>query len=436
MHKILKVSIVVLLVFILTRTFPVTGEDYTVEKLAPVSIERLSIQARARVSATARTELAPLTSEAFATFDTLEPAASRRIPNYLRALSPSSRVSPFARLIKTVLYSGSIRPEIKMAMGLRTAQLNGSPYVAAHLQRFLGGNEYGSKLLKQIQAERLQNLEPAERHAVRYAELLTADIHGVSDEEFRTTRGFYNDGQVVELTLTVAFFNYFTRMAEALNLPVESWVLETRYTPSNEPHIPPVERVNLISDAQLQWAIGAGARGSNRGGQPQTINMANSQRAMNLRPEIAAAWQAVFSSNGDRTIDRELRLQVSFAVSESNGCRYCTLHQVQGLRREGVPIEKLMKMKKEDAALTPRELTAVKFARQLTRRPFAMTDTHYKTLKTEFGPQGAIELLLQTCNFAFMNRFTDGLRLPSEDEAVRTYLEVYGKSFERSPSRF
>jgi len=30
-----------------------------------------------------------------------------------------------------------------------------------------------------------------------------------------------------------------------------------------------------------------------------------------------------------------------------------------------------------------------------------------------------------------MNRFTDGLRLPSEDEAVRTYLETYGKAFER-----
>lgn len=28
--------------------------------------------------------------------------------------------------------------------------------------------------------------------------------------------------------------------------------------------------------------------------------------------------------------------------------------------------------------------------------------------------------------FSFMNRFTDGLRLPSEDEAVKTYQEVYG----------
>jgi hypothetical protein len=29
-----------------------------------------------------------------------------------------------------------------------------------------------------------------------------------------------------------------------------------------------------------------------------------------------------------------------------------------------------------------------------------------------------------------MNRFTDGLRLPSEDEAIKTYLETYGRNFE------
>jgi hypothetical protein len=35
-------------------------------------------------------------------------------------------------------------------------------------------------------------------------------------------------------------------------------------------------------------------------------------------------------------------------------------------------------------------------------------------------------VLLQTSAFSFMNRFTDGLRLPSEDEAIRVYKEVYG----------
>jgi hypothetical protein len=32
----------------------------------------------------------------------------------------------------------------------------------------------------------------------------------------------------------------------------------------------------------------------------------------------------------------------------------------------------------------------------------------------------------QSCAVAFMNRFTDGLRLPSEGEAIRVYQETYG----------
>jgi hypothetical protein len=39
--------------------------------------------------------------------------------------------------------------------------------------------------------------------------------------------------------------------------------------------------------------------------------------------------------------------------------------------------------------------------------------------------------LLQSCNFAYMNRFTDGLRLPSEDEAIKVYQETYQRDFEQ-----
>ena len=76
--------------------------------------------------------------------------------------------------------------------------------------------------------------------------------------------------------------------------------------------------------------------------------------------------------------------------------------------------------------MTPRELTAVEFARKLTEKPDSVTDADFEKLKKEFGEQGAVEVVLQTGAFAFMNRFTDGLRLPSEDEAVKNYQETYG----------
>jgi hypothetical protein len=101
-----------------------------------------------------------------------------------------------------------------------------------------------------------------------------------------------------------------------------------------------------------------------------------------------------------------------------------------GLRRLGVDPAKLMAMAKDDSALTGRERTAVAFARKITREPAKLTKDDYAALVSEFKEQGALEVLLQSCNFAYMNRFTDGLRLPSEDEAIKTYQETYGKSFE------
>ena len=65
-----------------------------------------------------------------------------------------------------------------------------------------------------------------------------------------------------------------------------------------------------------------------------------------------------------------------------------------------------------------------------------MTDEDFEKLKKEFGEQGAVEIVLQTGAFAFMNRFTDGLRLPSEDEAVKTYQEVYGDGTYKTDWKF
>jgi AhpD family alkylhydroperoxidase len=357
-----------------------------------------------------------------------------RVPNYLRALSayPGGSTA-FAHLFKTVLYSGELEPEVKMAMGLRIAQVYGAPYVAAHAERLLRATARGQALLTAIRSENLDSISPADRLALKYADWLTPDVHGVSDDDFRTVRGYFNDSQVVELTLTVCFFNYFTRMTEGFNLPVESWALSSAKL-QLPPADPPIARVGLITDAEMRGTreMQEALNNPKNPASSWRIGFANSMRAMLRSPEIAAAWRDYGSAvRQSAAIDREIQLQVSFAVSMANGCRYCTLHQVLGLHRLGVSMSKLMAMKKDDAALTPRERTAVLFARKLTRDPVSVTDADYGMLRTEFGDHGASDIVLQTCAFAFMNRFTDGLRLPSEDEAVRVYREVYSSDWKK-----
>src|SRR6202008_1055462 len=115
------------------------------------------------------------------------------------------------------------------------------------------------------------------------------------------------------------------------------------------------------------------------------IGIANSQRAFLRAPDVSQAWRLYGAAAREGSeISRELQLQISFAVSMANGCRYCTLHQVLGLQRLGVDPNKLMAMKKNDDALTPQEKAAVLFARKLTRTPASLSDADYESLRKEF----------------------------------------------------
>jgi AhpD family alkylhydroperoxidase len=400
---------------------------------ALTALTTLDEQARQRVGAESRVALAPENSELFKDIESLEPAGSGRVPNYLRALTPlPESINFFAHLIKTFVYDGTLAPETKLGMALRVAQINNSPYTAAHVRRMLRASERGKSMLAAIKASQFSSLAVADGDALRYAEALTRDVHGPVDTEFRKIRGSFNDSQIVEAVFTVCFFNYFTRYAEALRLPVEPWVLNS--VPAAVPaKAQPPARVALVSDEEMAIAseLLAGAKDSARQAAMLNLSIANSLRAMMLVPALSQAWRSGFRNPENPAVDRGIKLQVSFAVSMANGCRYCTLHQVLGLRRLGVNPSKLMAMKKDDSTLTSRELTAVTFARKVTAKPGGITDADYDSLRKEFGEKGALEVLMQTCNFAFMNRFTDGLRLPSEDEAIRVYRETYGGDFQR-----
>ncbi|MBL8207778.1 MAG: carboxymuconolactone decarboxylase family protein [Blastocatellia bacterium] len=397
-----------------------------------ISLDALNQAAKTKQTAQANVPLADDNAEFIKGADVLE---AGKIPNYARGLALLPRsAKPLAEAFKAYLYSGTIAPEIKMAMGLRIAQVWGSAYPAVHLQRLLRASDKGQKLLACLKTSDEKPMNANEAAAIRYADLLTRDVHGVSDGEFQTTRAQFNDSQIVELTMTTAFFNYFIRYCEGANLPVEKWALDEPVAKVSAPkYEAPAARVSLVSNEQMTLAATTLSAAQEQAKNPNGlgIGIANSQRAFLLVPDITKAWRGYTNLTREyNSVTREIKLHVSFAISMANGCRYCTLHQVQGLRRLNVDPAKLMAMAKNDSALTPRELTAVVFARKITREPAKITKSDYEALVKEFTPQGALEVLLQCGNFAYMNRFTDGLRLPSEDEAIETYQETYGKRFE------
>src|SRR6266480_7743902 len=100
------------------------------------SLSDLDAKARLRTAAKPRVALPEDSAEPLKDLDAKEMLEAGRVPNYLRALSAApGAANAYAHLIKTVLYSGTLEPEVKEGMGLRMAQVYGSPYVAAHMER-------------------------------------------------------------------------------------------------------------------------------------------------------------------------------------------------------------------------------------------------------------------------------------------------------------
>jgi alkylhydroperoxidase family enzyme len=58
----------------------------------------------------------------------------------------------------------------------------------------------------------------AEKAALAYAQQLTFDAHGVDDDLFARLRGFYDDGEIVEISAMAGLFNYFNRVNDALQM--------------------------------------------------------------------------------------------------------------------------------------------------------------------------------------------------------------------------
>jgi alkylhydroperoxidase family enzyme len=57
-----------------------------------------------------------------------------------------------------------------------------------------------------------------EKTALRLAERMTRDAHGVDEKLWQQLREHYDEGQIVELCAAIGLFNYFNRFNDALQM--------------------------------------------------------------------------------------------------------------------------------------------------------------------------------------------------------------------------
>jgi uncharacterized peroxidase-related enzyme len=142
------------------------------------------------------------------------------VPNMFRTMAHRPEI--FETIIahmEAVLNTGTLPKALKELVIVRTSQLNRTPYcLASHttIARKLGWTETQIKALHDSAGS--AEFTEREKVAIHLAEVMTLDAHSYSEAEFALLRGFFSEGEVVELMAAIGLFNYFNRFNDLLEM--------------------------------------------------------------------------------------------------------------------------------------------------------------------------------------------------------------------------
>jgi uncharacterized peroxidase-related enzyme len=171
------------------------------------------------MSRISRLDRSKVTPEIAALYDRVF-AQRGNVPNMFRVMAHRPEIfSTMQAHFGAVLNTGTLSTRLKELIIVRTSQVNETPYcLASHtaLAKRLGWSD--EQLEHLAEWPRREDFTPAEKAAVRLAETVTRDAHLVSDEQFAELRGFFSEGEIVELLCAIGLFNYFNRFNDALRM--------------------------------------------------------------------------------------------------------------------------------------------------------------------------------------------------------------------------
>jgi uncharacterized peroxidase-related enzyme len=169
-----------------------------------------------RISRLDRSEVSP---DLAALFDKVF-ALRGNVPNMFRVMAHRPEIfSTMQAHFGAVLNTGTVSTKLKELIIVRTSQVNDTPYcLASHtiLARTLGWTD--DQLTNLAGWQKRSDFTPAEKAALRLAETVTRNAHAITDEQFAELRGYYSEGEIVELLCAIGLFNYFNRFNNALQM--------------------------------------------------------------------------------------------------------------------------------------------------------------------------------------------------------------------------
>lgn len=144
--------------------------------------------------------------------------------NLLRALVHSPNAArAFGTLGNFIRFKSRLDPRLRELAILQVGYLTRSPYEYSHhvkLGREFGVSEDDLRAIADETAGRATNLDPLARTVLRAAREMTLDL-AVSDATFAALRQSLDNERLIDLVITIGFYNGVVRVLATLGIDVE-----------------------------------------------------------------------------------------------------------------------------------------------------------------------------------------------------------------------
>jgi uncharacterized peroxidase-related enzyme len=156
--------------------------------------------------------------------DTFEKLAARagKVPNIFAVMAHRPGVlNTFLPLYKAIIGEGTVEAKYKELAYLRASMVNGCEYCTrAHVASSKNAGVTAEQIAALPFYSRSPLFDEKEKATILYADRVTRGATGVRDPQLQELRKFYDEGQIVELTLTICIANFTNRFNDALdNVP-------------------------------------------------------------------------------------------------------------------------------------------------------------------------------------------------------------------------
>jgi len=157
-----------------------------------------------------------------------------------------------------------------------------------------------------------------------------------------------------------------------------------------------------------------------------TGTLPNNLLVMARRPALLRARAAMMEALKETALDRGIRDLVFLMASLTVGCRYCRAHRTNAMLRRGSHEEKVRAVWEFETSplFSDAERAALRLARDSALVPSAVTDAHFVELRKHFSEDQIVDIVAQSCNAAWSNRWNDTMATALEPDPLAAMAKI------------